>query len=369
VTPHPADARAHLAGLRAVRHFTPEPVTDADLRRVLATARWAGSARNRQPWRFVVTRDATLRAELSRLGAYAAHLADAPLAVLLAVDTEHGGEDAEFDAGRAAQTLMLAAHALGLGSCPASFFPAVNARRATALAGLAHPWRVRSAISLGRPAPAPAGRSAIPTGRRPLDDLVGTAPAPQPVLDAGPLRLRPFTPDDTDWVHATSLDPAMRRFIDLPDPYGRADAEYFVRHLALDGWAAGTRAEFLAEDVDTGRRLGRVGLALPAPGATTGEIGYWTAPDARGGGVAARAAYAVCAWAFAARGLEIVTWRAEVGNDASRRVAEKIGFRVEAVLRRRLRHRGHLVDAWAGSLLPTELHAPAGVARSSPGRR
>jgi RimJ/RimL family protein N-acetyltransferase len=44
-----------------------------------------------------------------------------------------------------------------------------------------------------------------------------------------------------------------------------------------------------------------------------------------------------------------------VGNVASRRVAEKAGFRVEATLRRRLVHRGVRVDAWVGSMLPDEL--------------
>jgi nitroreductase len=120
-----------------------------------------------------VVRDPGWRAELSRLGAYAGHLAGAPVVLLPALDTAAGGADGEFDLGRLAQTLMLAAAALGLGSCPATFFPDANVARATAIAGLAPPWRVRTGIALGRPAPpAPrAGRPAIPTGRRPLAEL------------------------------------------------------------------------------------------------------------------------------------------------------------------------------------------------------
>lgn len=161
-----------LAGLRATRWFTPDPVPDESLTAILEAARWTGSARNRQPWRFAVVRERGLLRELSRLGAYAGHLAGAPLAILLAVDGTLSREDAEFDAGRAAQTIMLAAHALGLGSCPASFFPSANADEARRLAGLAPPWRVRTAISLGRPAPAPPGRPAIPQGRLPLGEVV-----------------------------------------------------------------------------------------------------------------------------------------------------------------------------------------------------
>ncbi|MFC5835175.1 nitroreductase family protein [Nonomuraea insulae] len=161
-----------ITSLRATRHFTAAPVTRDQVTAVLEAARWAGSARNRQPWRFVVVRDRGLLRELSLLGAYAGHLAGAPVAILLAVDATLSTEDAEFDAGRAAQNLMLAAHVLGMGSCPASFYPAANAGRATARAGLREPWRIRTAISLGHPAPPPEGTSAIPRGRLPLADLV-----------------------------------------------------------------------------------------------------------------------------------------------------------------------------------------------------
>ncbi|WP_043641187.1 nitroreductase family protein [Nonomuraea candida] len=161
-----------IKSLRATRFFTAAPVTRDQVTAVLEAARWAGSARNRQPWRFVVVRDRALLRGLSRLGAYAGHLAGAPVAILLAVDATLSTEDAEFDAGRAAQNLMLAAHELGLGTCPASFFPAANARAATGLAGLREPWRVRTGISLGHPAPPPPGTPAIPRGRRPLSDLV-----------------------------------------------------------------------------------------------------------------------------------------------------------------------------------------------------
>ena len=171
--PAGAGALRALRSLRAVRRFTDEPVADGDLDRILEAGRWTGSARNRQPWRVAVVRDGARRAELARLGAYAGHLEGAPVVLLLAVDTAAGGADAEFDAGRLAQTLMLAAAALGLGTCPVTFFPDANVVRATSIAGLAPPWRVRNGIALGRPAPpAPlAGRPAIPTGRRPLSDV------------------------------------------------------------------------------------------------------------------------------------------------------------------------------------------------------
>jgi nitroreductase len=170
--PATGDRLGALAGLRATRWFTADPVADIDIDRVLEVGRWTGSARNRQPWRVAVVREPAARRELSRLGAYALHLEAAPVALLLAIDHARGGADAEFDAGRLAQSLMLGADALGLGTCPATFFPGGNVRRATELAGLAPPWRVRTGIALGHPAPdPPAGRRAVPPGRRPAAEL------------------------------------------------------------------------------------------------------------------------------------------------------------------------------------------------------
>jgi hypothetical protein len=74
-----------------------------------------------------------------------------------------------------------------------------------------------------------------------------------------------------------------------------------------------------------------------------------------GRGIATAAVAAGCRWAFTHLQMEVILWRAEIGNLPSRRVAENVGFTIEATLRLRLRHRGTRVDAWVGSLLPGEL--------------
>ena len=163
------------------------------------------------------------------------------------------------------------------------------------------------------------------------------------------LILRPFTTEDIAWVFEVSQDPAVQQFVQVPSPYRMEHARYFVEQLAIAQTVSGQRAEFVVEDAATGERLARVGLGMRGDG--TAEVGYWTAPAARGRGVAPEAVRAVCRWGFDVRGLELVEWRAEVGNHASRRVAEKAGFVMEGQLRKRLVHRGQRVDAWIGSLL------------------
>jgi RimJ/RimL family protein N-acetyltransferase len=175
----------------------------------------------------------------------------------------------------------------------------------------------------------------------------------QETITFGELTLRPFTEEDIAWVYAVSLDPAVQTYVQIPLPYRMEHAAYFVRQMAIGAWALRERAEFVVERA--GLRLGRVGLGLDGNGAA--QIGYWMDPAARSRGVATEAVRALCRWAFATLGLDLIEWRAEVGNVASRRVAEKAGFRVEATLRRRLVHRGVRVDAWIGSLLSSELPA------------
>lgn len=158
-------------GPRATRRFTDEPVPRGQIEQIVDAARWTGSARNRQPWRFVAVTDPLLRRRLAGLGRYAAHLAGAPTALVLLSDTA-AGSDTEFDLGRVCQALVLAADIAGLGSCPVTLHPDDNAIAAARAVGAAEPWRAHYVLALGYPAPVLAGRSAVPTGRRSVAELL-----------------------------------------------------------------------------------------------------------------------------------------------------------------------------------------------------
>jgi RimJ/RimL family protein N-acetyltransferase len=168
-------------------------------------------------------------------------------------------------------------------------------------------------------------------------------------IAAGWLTLRPFTAADIPWVYEVLLDPVLQRFMQLPSPYRLEDAASHVKQLYIGGWDSGRRAEFLAEDAATATPLGRVGLRLGEPGAA--EVGYWVDPSARQRGVATAAVRAACQWAMTTAGIELIEWRCEADNIASRRVAEKAGFLIEARLRKRRVRDGVRVDEWVGSLL------------------
>ncbi|MFL6139062.1 MAG: GNAT family N-acetyltransferase [Frankiaceae bacterium] len=171
-------------------------------------------------------------------------------------------------------------------------------------------------------------------------------------LRDGVVLLRPWRPDDAAAVHAACQDPEIQRWTTVPSPYAEADAVEFVSSLAPAGWASGGELTFavVAED----RIVASVGL-MRGSGRVSGRagaIGYWAAPDGRGRGYVTRAVRLVCGWAFGELGLARVQWHAEVGNAASRAVAERAGFRMEGVARAALTLRGRVADAWQGALLP-----------------
>jgi RimJ/RimL family protein N-acetyltransferase len=154
-------------------------------------------------------------------------------------------------------------------------------------------------------------------------------------LDAGALRLRPWRADDADDVVAAMQDPVMQLWNGLPAST-RPDALAFLRRRG--DWSTGDHASWAVTDAATGTLLGSVSLHSISRVQGNAQVGYWTVPAARGRSIAARAVDAACRWAFATLALERVELCHAVENEASGRVAEKAGFRLEGRLRRSYRY-------------------------------
>ncbi|RLP95496.1 GNAT N-acetyltransferase [Micromonospora sp. BL4] len=188
---------------------------------------------------------------------------------------------------------------------------------------------------------------------------------PVEIIEDG-LLLRPWRDTDADAVHRACQDPDIQRWTTVPRPYLPEHAYGFVTELSGRAWAEGTGAPFAVCDPVTGELLGSCGL-VSITSAGTGEIGYWTAPWARGRAVTVRAARAVARWSFDTLGLRRLIWQAEVGNHASRLVALRAGFRIDGRLRLADPASGGSADGWVGSLLPGEVPAPGATGPAGPG--
>jgi nitroreductase len=136
------DLLKFLRGLRAVREYTPEPVTKEALDEILEVGRWSASGGNRQPHEVIVVRDAAVKAKFTEWGAKPA----GPAAVALLIVT--ASDAATFDEGRVAERLALAARACGLGSCIATL-KNEGPDAAKQLLGIPPERRARTMVTIG----------------------------------------------------------------------------------------------------------------------------------------------------------------------------------------------------------------------------
>jgi RimJ/RimL family protein N-acetyltransferase len=185
---------------------------------------------------------------------------------------------------------------------------------------------------------------------------MGRVSHPGPVtLTDGRLLLRLPEAQDVPDITAACQDELTARFVPVPVPYTEEHARAFVEQRPARWQAEDGEMTWAVTDAVEGRLLAMVGLH--ARDASMRELGYWAAPWARGRGVMTDAARLVVRFGFDVLRLERVEWTAVVGNDASRRVAEKLGFTFEGTARKGLLHRGERVDGWVAGILPGELTA------------
>ncbi len=149
-------------------------------------------------------------------------------------------------------------------------------------------------------------------------------PLPDPPLRSGDVRLRPWRVDDAPALVAAWDDPEIRRWTAVPDVRDRAAAERWI------AGADARRARWLSVDLVVEHQVevaGEVGLSSFDREARTVEIGWWTALDHRGHGLASHAARLLVRWATGSLGLTVVA-RCDADNPASVTVARRSGAMV-----------------------------------------
>ncbi len=166
------EAYCAIVSKRDTRAYTSKPIPAKVLQRILQAGRMAGSAKNIQPVRLIVVREAERKAALAACGKFAPHVpaCQVAVAVVLLPEQKSGAfaiYRGPFDAGRAAQNIMVAAWAEGVASCPASLHDFVAARK---VLGLPDGHVVANVIALGYPDESGEARESRP--RLGLDEIV-----------------------------------------------------------------------------------------------------------------------------------------------------------------------------------------------------
>jgi len=161
-----------VRSLRATRTYAPTPIDDERVGRWVDAARWCGSSKNSQPWRFVAVRDRESLRRLSGMGDFARHLSTCQLALVLVAAPGPYPFSRAFDLGRVAQSLMLLAHEDGVGSCVAVLEPRANLIAAGGLVRAPEGWSAELAIGFGHPVGENASSGPSPRGRLPTAELL-----------------------------------------------------------------------------------------------------------------------------------------------------------------------------------------------------
>lgn len=179
---------------------------------------------------------------------------------------------------------------------------------------------------------------------------------PDVVLRTDRLTLRPFGESDIDAVVVAGQDPVTQKWLPLPAPYTHEHARNWCCEHAP---SIRTSGQGLVLALEAGGVLvGAIDLKSTDWAARTTEIGYWTAPHARGQGYMTEAVRALATWALQDMGFARVEVRVAEQNAASQRVAQKAGFVPEGVARSAGHVHGGRVDMLISSLVRADLGLP-----------
>jgi RimJ/RimL family protein N-acetyltransferase len=168
--------------------------------------------------------------------------------------------------------------------------------------------------------------------------------------------IRPFHPDDVTGLFAAareSIDQLCQWMVWCPAAYDLDDSYAFV-WASQEDWEAGRKFSFLIFDLEDGSALGSVGLSDLDHTHGRANVGYWVRQSRIGQGIATAAVRLAAQFAFQELHLNRLEWVIAVGNQASIRVAEKLGAQREGLLRSRLVINRQPCDAVLYSLLATD---------------
>lgn len=171
------------------------------------------------------------------------------------------------------------------------------------------------------------------------------------------LELRPFRRRDLEPLLEAVTDSFDELELWLPwvhRSYGRSDGIRFIRDSSA-AWVEGRAHDFaIRYRTAPDRHVGNISVWPTSRRERAGEVGYWIRSSETGSGVATEAGARVLQVAFEEMELHRVTLRIATGNTRSERVAEKLGFIHEGLLRKEVLVRGIWMDHTLWALLDEE---------------
>lgn len=168
--------------------------------------------------------------------------------------------------------------------------------------------------------------------------------------------LRPFRRRDVGALNEAILSSKkdLQQWLPWASSYDRSVAQRFIRDSA-SAWAEGKAFDFAVRtSEDPGRHMGNVSIWWTSRQNGIGEIGYWIRSDMTGQGTGTEVTARAVQIGFEEMDCHKLVLRIAVGNVASERIAERLGFTYEGILRDEVKIGHEWVDHTAWSLLNEE---------------
>lgn len=158
------DAMDAIKGRRSVRAYEARPVPAELIEQIIDAARLAPTANNLQPWEFIVITEPDARRKIADLTDWGKFIADSGACVAVyAKPVKHYLEDGSA----AIENILVAAHALGLGTCWVAGYGKDYGEPIGKMLGVPDGYKLVGLISLGYPAERPAAHD-----KRDLSDVL-----------------------------------------------------------------------------------------------------------------------------------------------------------------------------------------------------
>ncbi|MCX7032513.1 MAG: GNAT family protein [Arenimonas sp.] len=177
-------------------------------------------------------------------------------------------------------------------------------------------------------------------------------PQSLPVLESERIRLRPLRMDDAPDVYEMYSDPEITRYWSFSAWTQPAQAEAWLAERI--GWGPPSVYGWALADRESDRFLGTTALFSLSGPLHRAELGYSLMPTHQGRGLATEAVRTALDFGFDTLGLERMEADVDPRNEASCRLAERLGFQREGLLRNRWRVGGEFADSILYGLLRNE---------------
>lgn len=167
------DVLEAIKGRRSIRAFKNQEVPEEIIKKLIEAARWAPSAGNIQPWKFVVVRKPEIKRRLAEAALGQTFIEEAPVAIVVCADENrsmHGygmrGKTLYCiqDTAAATQNILLAAYSFGLGTCWVGAFREEEVREILKIPSGIRPVAI---IPVGYPDESP-----MPRSRRSISQII-----------------------------------------------------------------------------------------------------------------------------------------------------------------------------------------------------